>query len=112
MAECIFCRLIKDGAYKDVLYEDDDIVAFPDIFPKYKVHILIIPKKHISSVLNASSEDDIILGKILRVGGEIASKKGIAEAGFRLLTNTGENAGQSVPHLHVHLLGGEELRSI
>ena len=96
----------------NILYEDDDIVAFPDIFPKYKVHILIIPKKHIPSILDTSSEDDEILGKIFRVGGEIATKKGIAEAGFRLLTNTGEDAGQSVLHLHVHLLGGEKLRNI
>jgi len=112
MSECIFCKLAEISAGRSVLYEDDDIIAFPDIFPKYEFHILIIPKKHLESVLDASLEDDEILGKMLRVGGKIAREQGIADGGFRLLTNTGKNAGQSVQHLHVHLLGGEKLRPI
>lgn len=112
MSECIFCKLVENGAHGDVFYEDEDIIAFSDIFPRYKVHVLIIPKKHLTSVLDVSSEDDKTLGKILRIGGEIARGKGLADGGFRLLTNTGENAGQSVQHLHVHLLGGEKLRAI
>jgi len=112
MSECVFCKLIKGGVSRGILYEDEDVIAFPDIFPKYKIHVLIIPKKHLVSVLDASPKDDDILGKMLRVGGKIAREKGIADDGFRLLTNTGENAGQSVQHLHVHLLGGEKLRAI
>lgn len=112
MSECIFCKLIEEGISRDVFYEDEEIIAFPDIFPRYKVHVLIMPKKHIVSVLGASLEDAKTIGKILRIGGKIAREKGIADGGFRLLTNTGENAGQSVPHLHVHLLGGEKLRAI
>lgn len=112
MSECVFCKLIENGDYKDVLYEDEDIIAFSDIFPKYKVHVLIIPKKHLASVLDTSFDDDNTLGKMLRIGGKIAQAKGLTDFGFRLLINTGEDAGQSVPHLHVHLLGGEKLRDI
>jgi histidine triad (HIT) family protein len=113
MPECVFCKLIKNGGMsRDAAYEDKDIIAFSDISPKYKVHILIVPKKHIVSVLEASPKNDEILGKILRIGGKIAKEKGLSDKGFRLLTNTGKNAGQSVQHLHVHLLGGEKLRPL
>jgi len=112
MENCIFCRLVKEGIGRDIPYEDDEVIAFPDIFPKYKTHILIIPKKHIPAVSEAGVNDDALLGKILRVGAKIASEKGLTESGFRLLTNTGNDAGQSVHHLHIHLLGGEKLRPI
>ena len=113
MEDCIFCKLVSEGVGRDIPFEDAEVIAFPDRFPRYKVHILIIPKKHLlSSVAESRPENDALLGKLLRVGATIAKDKGLVEAGFRLLTNTGGNAGQSVPHLHVHLLGGEKLRAI
>lgn len=113
MEDCIFCKLVSEGVGRDIPFEDEDVIAFPDRFPKYKVHILIIPKQHIlSSMVESKPEHDMLLGKILRVGAQIAKNKGLFEDGFRLLTNTGGDAGQSVKHLHVHLLGGEKLRPI
>jgi histidine triad (HIT) family protein len=113
MIDCIFCKLVAEGIGRDIAYEDDDIIAFPDRFPKYKIHILIIPKKHLmSSIAESTAQNDELVGKILRIGAQIAKENGLAEKGFRLLTNTGGDAGQSVPHLHVHLLGGEKLRPV
>ncbi len=111
-AECIFCKIARQEIPAEILYEDEEIIVFPDIQPKYKVHILLIPKKHLTSVSEATDADDAVLGRILRIGARIAEEKGIASGGFRLLTNTGSNAGQVVSHLHVHLLGGERLNKL
>lgn len=109
---CVFCKIISKEIPAEIIYEDSDILAFPDVRPKYKTHVLLITKKHLASVSESGAEDDAALGKLLRVGAELAKKTGIAEDGFRLLTNTGKNAGQAVSHIHVHLLGGEKLRNI
>ncbi len=109
---CVFCRIARHEARADVIVEDDEVLAFPDIAPKYPVHILCIPRRHIPSAASMQPEHDALLGKILRVGASIARERGLGDRGFRLLVNTGPDSGQVVPHLHVHVLGGEPLRPI
>lgn len=112
MAACIFCAIADRRQDADIVCEDDDVMAFHDIHPKYPVHVLIIPKRHVASVAGATAADDALLGKLLRVGAEIAKERGVAESGFRLLTNVGPDAGQAVDHIHLHLIGGEPLRPL
>lgn len=112
MIDCIFCKIVAKEIKADIVYEETDIVAFNDLYPKYKTHVIIIPTKHLASVAEMQEEDDVLIGKLLRIGARIAQERGLDEGGYRLLTNIGGNAGQSVPHLHVHLLGGEKLRPI
>lgn len=112
MADCVFCRIAARQAAADIVYEDDDVVAFRDIHPKYRVHILVVPKRHIASAAELRTEHDELSGKLLRVGADLAAKEGVTDSGFRLLTNTGPNSGQVVDHLHLHVLGGELLHPI
>ena len=109
MENCIFCKIIKGQIPSDKVYEDEKVLAFKDINPEAPVHIVIIPKKHIVSLNDVDKEDLEILSHILLVVKNIASENGIAESGYRLLTNCGTDAGQTVPHLHFHLLGGKKL---
>lgn len=109
MENCIFCK-IADGRIKtDAVYEDDKIIAFKDLNPAAPVHILIIPKAHISGVMALTEKDKTLVGEIFLVARSLAEQFGIADNGFRIVANSGENAGQSVPHLHFHLLGGRKL---
>lgn len=104
--ECIFCAIVSGKVKSQIAYEDEDVVAFHDINPQAPVHILVIPRKHIAS-LNETSEDDLqLLGKLLLVARNIAKEKGISEDGYRIVLNTNRGAGQSVFHIHLHLLGG------
>lgn len=103
---CIFCDIITGKAPAQIVYQDNDAVAFYDINPKAKVHILIVPRKHIASVNNVESGDQTVLGSLFLAARNIAETQGIAEKGYRLMVNTGSNAGQIVYHLHMHLLGG------
>lgn len=112
MDPCIFCKIVAKNLEADVVYEDDDVLAFRDIHPKYSVHILVIPKQHLASVADVSEEHDALVGKLLRIGAQLAENEGVGKTGFRLLTNTGPHSGQIVGHLHIHLLGGEPLRPI
>ncbi len=109
MSECIFCKIAKKEIPVKIVYEDDDVLAFDDIEPKAKVHVIIIPKKHIASVVDLKSENRELVGEIFLVVPKIASKKSILEAGFRVGLNYGKDAGQTIDHLHFHLLGGEKL---
>jgi len=104
---CLFCKIIRGDIPADTLYEDDDLLAFRDIAPQAPVHFLVIPKKHISAPSALAEEDEQLLGKLMRVGSEIAKKEGIEH--FRLVFNNGEEAGQTVFHLHMHVLGGRSL---
>jgi histidine triad (HIT) family protein len=109
--DCIFCR-IADGKMKsNILYQDDEIVAFPDINPLAPVHILIVPREHIASLAEMSAEDTAIIGGMAKVANQLAKSKGIAENGYRLVINCGREGGQGVDHLHMHLLGGRQLGS-
>ena len=109
MSECIFCQIAKKEIPAKIVYEDNDILAFDDIEPKAKVHVIIIPKNHISSVLDLKPEDNELVGRIFLVAKKIAGGKVILETGFRVLMNYGKDAGQTIEHLHFHLLGGEKL---
>jgi histidine triad (HIT) family protein len=106
---CLFCQIAKKEIPAKIVYEDKDLLAFDDIEPKAKVHVLIITKKHISSVLDLKPEDKELVGKIFLVVPKIAKEKGIVKTGFRILLNYGKDAGQTVEHIHFHLLGGEKL---
>ncbi|MFQ5682471.1 MAG: histidine triad nucleotide-binding protein [Candidatus Binatia bacterium] len=106
MNDCLFCG-IMDGKIKgELVYEDDSVAAFKDINPKAPVHILIVPRKHIATLLDVKDGDRDLIGDIFRVATQLARDQGISEDGFRIVLNCGSGAGQSVFHLHYHLLGG------
>ena len=100
--ECLFCRIVKKEIPSSIVYEDEKVLAFNDISPQAPIHILIIPKVHVSSV--AELNDTSIVGDIFAVMKGLAEKKGITKSGYRIVVNHGKNAGQAVPHLHFHLL--------
>lgn len=105
----IFGKILRGEIPADKIYEDDFILSFRDIQPKAKIHVLVIPKKRIEDLRNAKPEDKEILGHLMTKIPEIAEKAGLSENGFRMIANNGEHASQEVPHLHYHLLGGEQL---
>jgi histidine triad (HIT) family protein len=108
MEECIFCKMAKGEIKCNRVYEDENFLAFRDINPQAPIHILIIPKKHIARLYD--TEDVLMLGKLLSLASRIARDEGIAETGYRIVINTNKNAGQSVEHLHIHLLGGRVMK--
>lgn len=109
MEDCLFCKIIKKEIPSTIVYEDEEILAFRDINPVAPVHVLVIPKKHINSLINLNKEDEEIVGKIYTVINKIANQEGIAQKGFRVIVNCGEDGGQEVQHLHFHLIGGQKL---
>lgn len=109
MSDCIFCKIIDHEIPAAIVYEDDDLIAFNDINPLAKIHILLIPKKHIATTADLSEEDGALIGKIFFVAKKIAAEKGMAEDGYRIVNNCKAFGGQEVFHLHFHLLGGEKL---
>ena len=109
MSSCIFCSIIAHQSPARIFYEDELALAFPPLAPIAPVHLLIIPKKHIESVNTICPEDELLLGHLLTVAQSLAKEHGIAESGYRLVTNTGPHGGQSVFHLHFHLIGGRHL---
>jgi histidine triad (HIT) family protein len=109
MSDCLFCGIVDGTIKANVIYQNDRLVAFKDISPKAPVHILIIPRKHLVSVLDIEADDSALIGEILQVAGRLAREHGIAESGFRVVVNSGADAGQSVFHLHYHLLGGRQM---
>ncbi len=106
MADCIFCMIANGEIPSKVAYEDDQVLAFHDIDPKAPVHVLIIPKKHFSSILEINEGESGTLAHMFLVANRLAHELGVAESGFRLVVNTGKDGGQTVPHLHLHLTGG------
>jgi len=109
MDDCIFCKIIKKEIPSDIVYEDDEIMAFRDINPVAPIHILVIPKKHIDSIIQLEKEDEILVGKIYSVINKIAKQEEIDKKGFRIVVNCGEDGGQEVKHLHFHIIGGKKL---
>jgi histidine triad (HIT) family protein len=109
MTDCLFCGIVEGKVPANVVYRDDAVVAFKDITPRAPVHILIIPRKHIVSVLDIDPDDGALIGQIFQVVARLAREHGIAESGFRVVVNVGADAGQSVFHLHYHLLGGRQM---
>lgn len=107
---CVFCRIIAGEIPTDFLHNDDLVVAFRDITPKAPTHILLMPREHVAAAAVLTDGDGPMLGRLFAVAANLARDAGIAESGFRLVTNSGKGAGQSVPHLHFHLLGGRPMR--
>lgn len=108
MTDCLFCRIMRGEIPSDRVYEDEHCYAFRDISPMAPVHILVIPKKHVSGMTETALLSDKELAALLRACANIAEKEGLAD-GYRVVTNCGKHACQSVPHLHFHLLGGKQL---
>ena len=106
MTDCVFCKIVSGEIPSKRVYEDDQVIVINDLNPGAPVHVLVIPKEHTENILTASPE---ILVHVKKVLPEIVKKLGIAEKGFRIVVNTGMEGGQTVPHLHFHILGGKEL---
>ena len=107
--DCIFCQVVAGEISADIIYQDDRAVAFRDINPQAPVHALVIPREHMDSLDDASGRDEMTLGHLLRVAARVANAQGLSESGYRTVINTGAGAGQSVFHLHLHVIGGRPL---
>lgn len=107
---CIFCKIINGEIPSQKVYEDDRILAFKDINPAAPIHIVIVPKEHISSANEINDSNNDVVGHIFKVAAALAKENGIAERGYRIVNNCGEEGGQSVNHLHFHLIGGRNLQ--
>lgn len=106
---CLFCQIVSRQVPGKIVYEDDDVLAFSDIRPVAPTHALVIPKRHIASLNDLEPSDAELVGKMVLVAKKIAKEAGLADEGWRLVVNTGPNAGQSVFHIHAHVLGGREM---
>ncbi len=109
MSDCIFCKIIKKEIPAKIVYEDDKVVAFEDVNPQAPVHILIVPIKHIPTILDITQDDNALIGHIFMVANNIAKNKGISGSGFRTVFNCNKDAGQAVYHIHLHILGGRRM---
>lgn len=107
--DCIFCKIVRGEIPSDIVYQDEDVLIFPDINPATPVHLLIIPKEHIPSLADINDSHTGIIDKMLNAAKKVAREKGVGESGYRLCINNGPDAGQVVPHLHMHLMGGKRL---
>jgi histidine triad (HIT) family protein len=107
--DCIFCKIINREIPSDILYEDDDVLVFPDINPAAPVHLLVITRKHIPSLAEMDEKDTPLVGLMTKAANRMAKEQGLA-GGYRVTINSGPDSGQLVPHLHMHLLGGRKLR--
>ena len=108
MDNCLFCKIAAEQIPAKIIYQDEDVLAFEDINPQAPHHILLIPRRHIASIAAITPEDSPLLGILFAVANKLAQKMGLAEGGYRVVTNVGPDAGQSVFHLHFHLLGGRK----
>ena len=104
--DCLFCKIVAESIPSTLVHEDDVVIAFRDIAPRAPTHILVIPREHIGSVADLTEEHGPMLGRLFAATAEIARREGIAEAGYRIVSNVGRWGGQTVDHLHLHLLGG------
>ena len=109
MEDCIFCKIIKKEIPSTIVYEDDSVITFNDVNPAAPIHILVVPKKHIATLLDVTEEDKELIAHIYEVINQIARERGFAENGFRVITNCGRDSGQEVMHIHFHVLGGKKL---
>jgi histidine triad (HIT) family protein len=107
MADCVFCKIVAKEIPADIIYEDEQVLAFRDIQPVAPVHLLVIPKRHVASLCEVDPKDQLLLGKLLLAANQLAGKSNLA--GYRVVINVGKDGGQAVPHLHVHVIGGRQL---
>jgi histidine triad (HIT) family protein len=110
MSDCIFCKIIDKQIPSKVVHEDEETFAFEDINPQAPTHVLIIPRRHVPTVSDLVPADDELVGKLHRVAAKIAKDRGIAQGGYRIVLNTNRDAGQTVFHVHLHLLGGRPMQ--
>ncbi len=106
---CVFCGIVSGSSSAEVVHRDDLVTAFRDRFPQAPVHILVVPNRHVSGIGDLGEEDTPLIGGMIAVANDLASQEGLAQDGYRLVINQGSAAGQSVFHLHLHLLGGRQL---
>jgi histidine triad (HIT) family protein len=109
MADCLFCKIIRREIPATLVYEDDRVVAFNDINPQAPTHVLVVPKRHIATLNELSTEDDRLVGELVRRATAIAGERGLSAGGYRTVFNTNRDAGQTVFHIHLHLLGGRAM---
>jgi histidine triad (HIT) family protein len=107
---CVFCRILAGEDPATIIYQDDQVTAIRDIHPIARTHILIIPNRHIASVNDLEAADEVLVGHMVVVAKELAAQEGVAENGYRLMLNTGVHGGQTIPHLHLHLIAGKLAR--
>ena len=107
---CYFCKIISDEAKAEIIYRDEQVTAFRDIHPVAPTHMLIVPNKHMESVNALKYEDEQLIGHLFSVARQLANEAGISQSGYRLIINTGPDGGQTVYHLHLHLIGGQRMR--
>lgn len=106
MPDCLFCSIVAGDIPSDVVLETDDVVAFRDVNPQAPVHVLVVPRRHVEDLHALDAGDDALLGELVRVARRVADEEGVAAGGYRVVVNVGPDAGMSVPHLHLHVLGG------
>lgn len=109
MSDCLFCTIAAGDIPADVVHSDDEVLAFRDVSPQAPVHVLVIPRAHHATASELAVADPALAGRLLAVAGEIAAREGVEDSGYRIVTNTGDSAGQSVHHVHFHVLGGRAL---
>ena len=109
MADCLFCKIVRREIPATLVYEDDRVVAFNDINPQAPTHVLIVPKRHIETLNELGTEDDRLVGELVRRAAAIAGERGLSAGGYRTVFNTNRDAGQTVFHIHLHLLGGRAM---
>ena len=109
MTDCIFCRIAAGEIPSKLVYQDDQVVAFPDIHPAAPVHVLVVPRKHVPSVAHLADGDQELSGRLLLAARTVAEQAGVAGSGYRVIINIGDEGGQTVPHLHLHVIGGRQL---
>jgi len=109
MSDCLFCKIVKKEIPAKLVHEDEDVVAFEDLNPQAPVHVLVVPRRHISSLNELTPADDAVVGKLMRVAAKIAKDRGIAEPGWRAVVNVNREGGQLVFHVHLHCLGGRPM---
>lgn len=109
MADCLFCKIISREIPGSIVYEDDRLIALNDINPQAPTHVLVMPKRHIATLNDLGDKDDQLVGEIVRRAAAIAKERGISVDGFRTVFNTNRDGGQSVSHIHLHLLGGRSM---
>lgn len=109
MSDCLFCKIISREIKGSIVYEDDRVLAFNDINPQAPTHVLVVPKRHIATLNDLTPEDDQLVGELARRAAAIAKERGISAGGFRAVLNTNRDAGQTVFHIHLHLLGGRSM---
>jgi len=111
MMDCVFCQIVAGKIPSKTLYQDEEVIAFRDINPMAPTHLLIIPKRHVPSLAHLSDAETPLIGHMVKIANQLAREEGISESGYRLVISCGEEGGQLVPHLHMHLLGGRRLSS-